>query len=99
MDEARGRKMHRGEIDRRGRSLYFDVRSAQTDARGPLDKLFLFPLFQPFHLFPYVLSDPGAQLRYGGSGERFPGFVEYSARRRPRCRIPGRRCPRTVPRR
>lgn len=47
----------------------------------------------------YVLSDPGAQLRYGGSGERFPGFVEYSARRRPRCRIPGRRCPRTVLRR
>jgi len=50
-------------------------------------------------LFLYVLSDPGAQLRYGGSGERFPGFVEYSARRPPRCRIPGRRCPRTVLRR
>lgn len=47
-------------------------------------------------LFLYILSDPGAQLHYGGSGERFPGFVEYSAKRRPRCRIPGRRCPRTI---
>jgi len=50
-------------------------------------------------LFLYVLSDPDAQLRYGGSGERFLGFVEYSARRLLRCRIPGRRCPQIVLRR
>lgn len=54
---------------------------------------------QKFSLFLYILLDLGARLRYDGSGERFPRFVEYSARRRPRCRIPGRRYPRTVPRR
>lgn len=67
------------------RSLYFNVGPANTQHARPL--------------FLYVLSDPGAQLRYGGSGERFPGFVEYSVRRRPRCRIPGRQYPRTVLRR
>lgn len=67
-------------------TIYFNVASVQF----VLSK-------NPFSF--YILLDLGARLRDNGSGERFPRFVEYSAKHRPRCRILGRQCPRIVPRR